>query len=183
MRRSITAEVVEPYAEALMSVAQAHNIVQDIGAQVRELKNIFQQCQDLCQFLASPLIKATDKKEVIRKAFGGQVHPFLLNFLLLLVDRRRIGFAQAIFDEYLGVLRRLNNTVLAEVTAAVTLSDGQREALVNKIRSLTGAQAVELETRVDPSLMGGIIIKIGSQVYDASVRGQLRRLGFALLAT
>ncbi len=180
MRRSITAEITEPYAEALMSVAQAHNIVQDIGEQVQSLKNIYQSCQDLRQFLASPLIKAQDKKEVIRKAFGSQIHPFLLNFLLLLVDRRRIGFAQAIFDKYLEVLRRLSNTVLAEVTTAVPLSEGQRETLVNKIRSLTGAQAVELDMRVDPSLVGGVIIKIGSQVYDASIRGQLRRLAQAL---
>lgn len=83
-------------------------------------------------FFASPLVSVEDKKEVIRKIAEGQVHPFLLNFLLLLVDRKRIRFVEGIFSKYLEIVRQLNNVVLAEVTSAVRLYEGEAEKLVEK---------------------------------------------------
>ncbi len=181
MQSAITAEVVEPYAEALMSLTKSHHITDEIAYSVRELKNLFQESEDLRNFMASPLVSAEDKKEVMKRIVEGKVHPFLLNFLLLLVDRKRIRFLEGIFGKYLEILRQLNNVVLAEVTSAVRLYEGEAEKLAERIKQLTGANGVEIETKIDPDIIGGVIIKVGSQVYDASLRGQLRRISFSML--
>lgn len=141
------------------------------------------QSEELRSFLTSPLVKAEDKKEVIKKIADGQINPFLLNFLLLLVDRQRINIVEGVFNKYLENLRKLNNIVLAEVTSAIQLYEGEAEKLVAKIKNLTGANGVELETNIDPDIIGGVIIKVGSQNYDASIRGQLRRIRRSLLGS
>ena len=181
MQNAVTAEIVEPYAEALMSLAKEKNITDAIGDNIRSLKALFEESEDLRTLLASPLVNAEDKKEVIKKIAGGQIDSFLLNFLLLLVDRQRINVAEAIFDKYLENLRKLNNVVLAEVTSAVKLYEGEADKLVDKIKKLTGADGVEIVTNIDTDIIGGVVIKVGSQIYDASIRGQLRRISRSML--
>ena len=85
-----------------------------------------------------------------------------------------------ILSQYRALVREVNQTVLAEVSSAIELSDEQKESIRQKVVSMTDAKAVELSTNVDDSLLGGVIIKIGSQVIDASLRGQLRRIGIQL---
>jgi len=181
MQNAVTAEIVEPYAEALMSLAKEKNITDQVGDNIRSLKALFDESQDLTTLLASPLAGAGDKKEVIKKIAGGQIDSFLLNFLLLLVDRQRINVVEAVFDKYLENLRKLNNIVLAEVTSAVEISEADAGKLVEKVKALTGAKGVEMETNVDPDIIGGVIIKVGSQIFDASIKGQLRRISRSML--
>ncbi len=183
MQSAITAEIVEPYAEALMSLAQQKNITDAIGEDVRTLLTLIQESSELKTFLSSPLVKAEDKKAIIRQAAGEQINPFFLNFLLLLVDKKRIGFVEGVCSKYLEILRKLNNVVLAEVTSAVRLYEGEAEKLVAKIKNLTGADQVEIQTKIDPDIIGGVIIKVGSQVYDASLKGQLRRISLNVLGS
>ncbi len=180
---AIAAEVVEPYAEALMSLAQKKNITEEFGENIRSLLSVLNESGELKAFLGNPLIKPEEKKAVLRKVVGEQINHLLLNFLLLLVDRRRIVFIEGICRKYLELLRKLNNIVLAEVTSAVRLYEGEAERLVEKIKQLTGASAVEIETKIDPDIIGGVIIKVGSEVYDASLRGQLRRISLSLLSS
>jgi F-type H+-transporting ATPase subunit delta len=183
MQSAITAEVVEPYAEALMSLAQQKNIADVIGEDVRSLLTLIQESPELRTFFASPLVSAEDKKVIIRRVAGEQTNSFLLNFLLLLVDKKRIGFIEGVFRKYIEILRKLNNVVLAEVTSAVILSEGDAEKLITKIKNLTGASSVEIETKIDPDIIGGVIITVGSQVYDASLKGQLRRISLNVLGS
>lgn len=181
MQSAITAEVVEPYAEALMSLAQQKNITDLIADNVRSLWTLLQESSELKTFLASPLVKAEDKKAIIRQLAQEQIDPFLLNFLLLLVDKKRIGFVEGVFTKYLEILRKLNNIVLAEVTSAVEIHEEDKHKLIEKIKNLTGATGVEIQTKIDPDIIGGVIIKVGSQVYDASLKGQLRRISLNVL--
>jgi F-type H+-transporting ATPase subunit delta len=141
---------------------------------------VLDDSEELQQFLANPVIKADDKKAVISQIIGDEMNPYMRNFLMLLVDRGRILFLDRIGQQYLALLRKLNQTVLAEVTSTVELNDGQKEALVERVKGITNATDVEIQTQIDPSLIGGVIIKIGSQVIDASLRGQLRRIGVSL---
>lgn len=178
---AITAEVVEPYAEALMSLAQAENITEEIGNNIRSLISLLSTSNELRTFLENPLLKPEEKKSVLQQIIGNQINHYLLNFLLLLVDRRRIVFIEGICRKYLELLRKLNNTVFAEVTTAVKLDQEEEIRLTSKIKELTGATSVEMESKIDPDIIGGLIIKVGSQVYDASLQGQLRRISFSLL--
>lgn len=173
------AEIAQPYAEALMSVAQSKNSTEQIGEDVRSLLSLISQSEQLHNFFDNPFIQPESKKAVINQILGAG-DSYLRNFLLLLVDRRRIAVLEPIGQQYLALLRQLNQSVLAEVISAVPLSEEQRQAVQEKVLAMTGARSVELDTKLDRELIGGVIIKVGSQVVDASLRGQLRRLSLRL---
>ncbi|PSO50950.1 MAG: F0F1 ATP synthase subunit delta [Cyanobacteria bacterium QH_8_48_120] len=176
----LNAEIVEPYAEALMSLAQSNNLTDRFGEDVRSLVELLEESQQLQGFLGNPIITTEDKKTVLRKIGGEGTHPYLRNFLMLLADKKRLIFLEGIFQQYLALLRELNQTALAEVTSATELTEAQRQSISDKVKAMTNAQSVEIKTSIDPDLIGGVIIKVGSQVLDASLRGQLRRLGMNL---
>lgn len=176
----ITSRVAEPYAEALMSLAKEHNLTDQIGEDANSLITLMGESEELREFLQSPIVNTDAKKGALRQILGDQVHPFVLNFLMLLVDHRRIFFLEPICKKYLARLRELKQAVLAEVTSVVELSDEQKQVVREKVKQATGAHQVDIETKIDPSLLGGIVIQVGSQVYDLSLRGQLRRLSLQL---
>ncbi len=176
----LSSEVLEPYAEALMSLAQSNDLTQRLGEDVAALLNLLEESGELRQFLASPVVSAENKKAVLQQIGGEELHPFMKNFLKILVDRRRIVFLEGICKHYQALLRKLNQAVLAEVASAVELTDEQKQSVREKVIAMTSANQVELNTKIDPDLIGGVIIKVGSQVVDASLRGQLRRIGLRL---
>jgi len=174
------AQVVEPYAQALMAVAQSQNLVDKFEEDIQSLLGLLENSADLTQLIGSPLLKPEQKKVVLQQLLAQQIHPLMTNFLMLLVDRRRIQLIQGIGNYYQTLLRKLRQTVLAEVTSAVTLTEQQCQEVARKVTAITGSLHVELDTNVDPDLIGGVIIKVGSQVLDASIRGQLRRISLSL---
>ncbi|MDJ0508336.1 MAG: ATP synthase F1 subunit delta [Crocosphaera sp.] len=175
-----SSEIAEPYAQALMSLAESHDITRSIGEDCRSILELLEDSKELRGFISSPVVKNEDKRAVLNRVLGDDIHHYLRNFIMLLVDKGRVVFLEAICEQYLALLRKVTNTVLAEVTASTELSDKQRSAVIDKIKSLTGAESVEIKTDNDPDLIGGVIIKVGSQVFDASLRGQLRRISVSL---
>src|SRR5919199_6662691 len=113
----LSAQVLEPYAEALMSLAQSDNLIDRFGEDASSLLELLKNSEDLQLFLASPVVQETDKKAVLRQIGGEQLHPYMMNFLMILVDRRRIQFLEGIFKQFQARLRKLKQTVLAEVTS------------------------------------------------------------------
>ena len=179
---AIVGEIAEPYASAIMSLAQTHNLTDKFGDDFRALFGLLKESPELQTFLGNPIVNPSDKKSVLERILGDQVDPLMRNFLMLLVDRGRILFLSDIAQEYLVMLRKLQNVVLAEVTSAVALNEGQLNTVREKVQAMTGANGVEVITSIDPDLLGGVVIKVGSRFIDASVRGQLRRIGMQLKA-
>jgi F-type H+-transporting ATPase subunit delta len=176
----VNTQVLQPYASALMSLAKSNDLSEQFGNDIRSLLSLLESSEDLRQFLANPLIKPDAKKAVIKQIAGEEMNPLMRSFLSLLIDKGRILFLEGIGKQYLTQLRALNQTVLAEVTSAVPLSDAQQQTVREKVQAMTSARQVEIETKIDTDLIGGVVIKVGSQVIDASLRGQLRRLGIRL---
>lgn len=174
------AEIAQPYAQALMSVAESKNQTEEFGEDVRSLLNLLQNSPELQSFVGNPFIEPDKKKAVINEVIGQSINPNFRNFLMLLVDRRRILLLEPICEQYITLLRQKNQTVLAEITSAVPLSQEQEQAIREKVIAMTNARQVDLETKIDRDLIGGVIIKVGSQVIDASLRSQLRRLSLRL---
>lgn len=173
-------EVAAPYAQALLSIAKSKDSVDAISQIAADFLNLLKESEGLSTFLANPIANSEAKRGVITKVLGDETNTEMKNFLLLLVDKGRIYLAEPILQQFQAQVRELKQTVLAEVTSAIELSNEQKETVRQKVLSITQANAVELETSVDPDLIGGVIIQIGSQVLDASLRGQLRRISLQL---
>lgn len=176
----VNSEVGEPYAQALMSLAQQRDLTNQFGDTFRSLDSLLRESKDFKDFVLNPVIKGEDKKVVLKQVLGNDANPYLVNFMMLLIDKRRIVFLEPIIEQYLNLLRKLNQTVLAEVTSATELNDDQKQSISEKVKAIADARDVELKTSIDPDLIGGVIIKVGSKVIDASLRGQLRRISISL---
>jgi F-type H+-transporting ATPase subunit delta len=172
--------VLTPYADALMSLAQSQKLVDEFGENCAALLKLLDESPELNQILANPIVKIADKKAILSKIVGDKVHPFMSNFLMILVERRRIGFLGGICQQYQAALRKLKGIVLAEVTSAIALTDAQMQSVRDRVQAMTSATSVDIVANIDPEIIGGVIIKVGSQVIDSSLRAEIRRLGLSI---
>jgi F-type H+-transporting ATPase subunit delta len=142
---------------------------------------IIRGSRPLRRFLESPVVSRPRKKAVVKELFGASVAPAVLGFVNLLVDKQREGELPGIIEQFARLRDERLGIVGAEVASAVDLSSAQQEQIVRQLKQYT-RKDVRLETRRDPSLRGGIIVRIGDTVLDASVRRQLERLRDQLVA-
>jgi F-type H+-transporting ATPase subunit delta len=172
--------ITTPYADAFLQLAQSSGTSETVISQARDLLTIWKASPDLRDAMASPVLEPEAKKKVLLSLFGQDLDPTFLNLLKLLADRRRIGLLDAVLERMLELYRQQNGIALALITAATSLSDDQLARLTEKVKSVAGTTNVEVDTAVDPSLIGGFVLRVGSKVIDASLLGQVKRLGLAL---
>ena len=103
-----------------------------------------------------------------------------MNLLKVLADRQRLAAFDSVLRRFLELYRDSRNISLAHVRSAQALTEAQTASLTAKVQSMVGTGTVEIDLAIDPSLIGGFVVNIGSQVIDASLSGQVRRLGLAL---
>jgi F-type H+-transporting ATPase subunit delta len=172
--------IATPYAEALLQVAESREETDTVAEQVKDLLAIWKDSAVLREAMASPVLEPEAKKAALETLFADQLTPSMQNLLKLLADRQRISALDSVLLRFLELYRTLRNITLAKVTSATELTDDQQAQLNQKVQAITGSQAVEFDLSVDPNLIGGFIVSMGSQVIDASLSGQVRRLGLAL---
>lgn len=171
----IRGAVAGRYAEALFEIASSQNQVDLIEQELRALEAIFQENADLQQVLYHPQITTADKKDLLSSIFTGKVSVVTGNFLALLVDRRRETFFGDIVAEYVNLANAGRNIVTAQVASAVEMNDGERDKLDQTLTKLTGKK-VQTSYTVDPSLIGGVVVRIGDKIIDGSIKTRLATL-------
>ena len=169
--------VARRYAAALFEVARKAGHTDRAGEELLALVGIIEGHDELRRVLESPAIPAPVKKEIISsllKASGG-VSEEISRLVLMLAERDRLGVLNQIQTVYAARLLEEKKIVPAEVVTASPLSDENRAALTRALGSATGSE-VRLTERVDPAIVGGVIARVGSLVFDGSVTRQLERL-------
>ena len=97
-----------------------------------------------------------------------------------MADRQRIGLLNSVLERLLEIYREQRNIALATITSASALNEDQQTELLKKVQSIAGTDNLEIDLKVDSELLGGFVVNVGSKVIDASIAGQVRRLGLAL---
>ncbi len=172
--------ITTPYAEAFLQVASSRKEVDEVVDQAKAILSIWKDSPELSEAMASPVLEVESKKAALDKLFADQVTPSFLNLLKLLADRQRIGLLDSVLERLLELYREQRNIALATVTSASALNEDQQADLLKKIQSIAGTNNLELNLDVDPALIGGFVVSVGSKVIDASLAGQVRRLGLSL---
>lgn len=172
--------ITTPYAEAFLQVSDARAETAQVVDQARQILALWKQSPELRAAMVSPVLETESKKAALVSLFGEQLSPSLLNLLKLLADRGRIGYLDAVLERLLELYRAQNSISLATLTSAEPLSEEQQASLTEKVKQVAGTDHVEIELQVDPALIGGFVLRVGSKVIDASLAGQVRRLGLAL---
>jgi len=172
--------ITSPYAEAFLQVAEARKEVDQVIDQAKAVLSLCQSSPELREAMASPVLEVEAKKAALTKLFADQLNPSLLNLLKLLADRQRIGILDAVLERTLELYREQRNIALATVTSASALTEEQQAELRKTVQAVAGTEQLEINLNVDSDLIGGFVVKVGSKVIDASLAGQVRRLGLAL---
>ena len=143
-------------------------------------KSELETLNSLKNFLGNPLITRVAKKKVIKDVLGEQISSQTLTFLMLLVDRGRIAYLDGIAYKFLELSYKEESIEIAKVTSSVQLSAQQQKTIAEKLKKITGAKQIKLALKVDPQLIGGFTIEIGSKLIDTSIRGQLKQISTLL---
>ncbi len=177
----IAAHVSRRYARALLEIGTEGGNLDGLVDELSRAAKAYEDSADLRAAVESPLV-ALDVKKAVLKEVGQRLAlgPAAQNTVFLLTDRRRLR----LLPEVAQFLREMNDakkgTVRAEVTTAVALSEGFYSKLKEQLERTTGKKVV-LDRKLDPSIIGGVVARIGDQVYDSSIRTRLASLKNALL--
>ena len=167
-------ELAQVYSHALFEVASEHDVIDDVREQLGQFADELDENRDLQIFLFSPYFSSQEKKDGIRKIVEDADERFL-NFLELLAERHRMPAIFRIRRAYDALWREENKLLPVTVTSAVELDDGLVEGVGKRIEEQTGKK-VELTSRVDPDVLGGLVLQVGNMVLDASIRNRLEQL-------
>ncbi len=163
------------YAEALYQIAGREQAVDAVERELQSVSSVIGENRHLQKVLYHPRITAEDKKSLLGELFSGYVSAITMEFLKLLVDRRREQFLADIVSHFISLANKSRNVTGATVTSAVDLTREERDRLADLLKKLTGKKVVTTYT-VDPSLIGGVVVRIGDRVIDGSIRTRLATL-------
>jgi F-type H+-transporting ATPase subunit delta len=167
-------EIAEVYSRALFEVAKEHDVVDRIHEELGQFVDALDEDRDLRFFFFSPYFSSDEKKEgVARVIDGGEEH--FVRFLELLAERHRLPVIYRIRRDYDARWAEENRLLPVSVTSAVELDGSLVEGIGERIEEQTGRR-VELSSNVDPQVLGGLVVRVGNMVLDASVRNRLEQL-------
>jgi F-type H+-transporting ATPase subunit delta len=167
-------EIGQVYARALFESAVENGELDEIQEQLSIWADALAETKDLQTFFFSPRFSSAEKKDAIRKIIDGGSERFL-NFLELLAERHRLPATFRIRRYFDELWREEHKMLPVEVTSAVELDEELVRSIGERIEERTGRR-IELTSRVDPNIIGGLVLRVGNKVLDASVQGRLQRL-------
>ena len=169
------------YAEALLELATEQGVVDELAGQVQELMPTISAGGDLHRLLANPAIGDNERGQIIQRVFEGKVHDLLYKMLRVLGDKGRLGSLPEVAGGYLLAVAEARGQVDVQAYVATELDAAAVKQVADQIGQALG-KTVSLSQRVDPALIGGMKIKVGDQLIDASVASQLRNMKNKMVA-
>ena len=168
--------VARRYAEALADVATARNQVEQIDNELRVFTEMLKASPELHDMFASPIVSQTDKLKVLEALIARtRVGQMTANLMRTMLSHYRLQHLAEVYEQFRREINERKGLIAAEVTTAGEVGAAEQARLGRTLEQMTGSQ-VELKFKTDPSLIGGVVTRIGSVVYDGSVRTQLKEI-------
>lgn len=173
-------EIANRYANALFELADERGQLDAVAGDLARLMAAIEESDDLRRVLRSPVLNRDEQGKALAAILQAMdVSELTRNFVGLIARNRRLFALAGMIDGFLAELARRRGEITAEVTAARTLSDAQLAALQDALQSAMGGK-VTVAPKVDPGLIGGLIVKVGSRMVDTSLRTQLNKMQLAM---
>jgi F-type H+-transporting ATPase subunit delta len=166
--------IARVYADALFGVAKKVGKLDVIREQLGQFADALKGSRDLQLFFFSPYFSSAEKGDGLKKAIDG-AEPELVNFLELLIEKHRMPVLFRIRSQFDSLWDKENKRLGVTVTSAVELDPEVARRIGSEIEEQTG-ETVELESRVDPDILGGLVVQVGNMVLDTSIRNRLDKL-------
>ncbi|MBO3444041.1 F0F1 ATP synthase subunit delta [Clostridium sp. CCUG 7971] len=163
------------YAEALFQVGEETNSTTKLYEELNAVVDTLKSNQDFYGVLKSPLVGKGDKKELLEKVFEGQISSSLNNFLKIMADKDRVSAIEAIQKSFKELLNEKNNIIEGIAITAVSMSQEEIKQLEAKLSSKYNKN-VTLENKVDESTIGGVLVRLGNEEIDGTVKARLANM-------
>lgn len=163
------------YAKALFDVAIEGNKKNELMEELKHIKDLFKENKSFMEIYKSPVISNSEKKELIKTIFENKVSDYMYNFLRVLVDKNRISYIFGIFNEFKKLYNDSENISEAIAITAIKLSDKKLEKLKVNLSKVTN-KTIILKNQVDKEVVGGMLIKIGEQEIDGTLKKRLNEI-------
>jgi len=160
------------YAQALFAVAQAEDVLPKVEDELYAFGKALEQHTDLREALTDAVLPVENKKAVVEDLLGERAHPITLGLLGFVIDLGRARHIPKIVEELARMASVERSHALAEVRTAVDLTDEQRRRLAEALSRATG-RTVDVKVVVDPSVIGGVVARVGDEVFDGSIASRL----------
>jgi F-type H+-transporting ATPase subunit delta len=175
-----TSPIATAYARSLLDLANGQNQAKEIGQELNDLAKVIDSDPSFQTFLSNPAIGHADREQLIIKVFQGRVAPLLMNFLLVANRRARLGLLGEMAVAYSDLLDQQFGIIEVDATVSQRLSPDEFEQVRQRIAQ-TLKREVVLHQYIDESIIGGLVLRIGDRLLDASVKAQLRAIRRQLL--
>lgn len=175
-----SSSIAKRYATALFQLSKEHQLLDQMESELRVVKEVLAGNSELKAVLKSPKLSNDKKKEIIRGSFG-EVHTFVLNTLLILIDRHREDYIIDMADQFIQLANDDRGIAEAQVYTIRPLTDDEQGALSSSFAAKVGKKSLRINNIVDSNLLGGVKIRIGNRIFDGSLSGKLERLERQLL--
>ncbi len=172
----LASKIAAPYARALFDFSVEKNIMHQITADFQNLEIFLDEANELTEYLNNPIVSNDAKGEILTKTLKSQINTETFKFLMVLVNRDRINLLKSVIANYLELVYETASIKMIEVSTAFPFANLQKNTLIQKLKELTNAREIRLVITVDPSLIGGFLIKTESKVIDFTVKNQLQKL-------
>ena len=167
-------EIAQVDARALFEVAKEHGLLDQVRDDLNEFAQALSDTHQLAVFFFSPYFSTEEKKEGLKRVVTG-AEPVFMNFLEALIERHRMPAIFRIRDDYQELWEDERHLLPVEVTSAIELDNATVTEIGNRIGEQT-RRTVELSSKVDPDILGGIVLRVGNVILDASIRARLEQL-------
>jgi F-type H+-transporting ATPase subunit delta len=167
--------VARRYALALLALAQERGLVEQLDAESKTLGALFADKQ-LRSFFTAPQIPKEKKRQALEKALRGNVDPVMLNVVRLLVDKGRIAYLPQIMSEFDRLTDELRGVEEVTIVSVKRLSATQQKQVVDNLTRFSAYGTLRVKTEVDPALLGGVMVRLGSRVLDGTLASRLEDL-------
>lgn len=167
--------IVSAYAESLFKLASAEGVADRVEEDLHEFERFYEKSSELKEFIHNPHVTSEGKKGALSELLSKKLSRILLNHVQLVIDQDRGRLFSKIAEEYYRLVSETRAKVTAEVTTVLPMTDGMLDELAKELRRIT-KKDVHLRARVDESIIGGVIVKVGDKVLDGSIRKKLSQL-------
>ncbi len=164
------------YADALFDLAEEKEILEPLMEEVAAMRQILQENPSFCRLIVHPQLHKDEKEKLLMDIFQGRASDTMLGFLKLIVEKEHFRELPEIFEQFTQRYMAFHHIGAAVVTSAMELTEKQKQQIQKRLLETTSYREVRTEYRVDPSLLGGIVIRIGDRVVDGSIKNKLDQL-------
>ncbi|MGB0887657.1 MAG: ATP synthase F1 subunit delta [Vicingaceae bacterium] len=169
-------KVASRYAKSLLKIAIDENSLEDLHKDMVLVNDVCVNNKELTLLLQSPIIKTDKKTAIMNEIFGGKISQIATSFIAIIISKKREGILGDIAASFIETYKNHKNIKTAQVTSAVPLSQDQKDKVVAMLKASSKTEVVDLNEIIDPTIIGGMIVRVGDKQIDESIKRKLTNL-------